>query len=227
MDSTYCVGCLLKDGSITGHVDGQVPECKFCYEKDAAIIASIENNEAAVDMLNHVDELLPVMEETDATRQNGKERRRQQRILAKKYAKRAPKNLAIANSKYKQLPANASSDDFDVVNKKCFNAEKKAIYAYQTVISIEFEELPKNFRFGRSLTSLISHISDLADSYDIDILETAASNDGQLVGLHCERCERDDDGEKRNADDVDVLQVKIGFLDKASKLDFIRKTTVA
>lgn len=217
--NNYCVGCHF-----AGTVDGYEPECNCC-KKDAAIIASIENNEAAAYMLAHVDELLHDTNQYDTTHLNNKKARRmQRRIAAKKYARKAPKRLTIVNAKLDRLPANATSDDLDVVIKKCFNADKKAFYAYQTVISIELTELPKNFRFGRSLASLIYNISDRAESTDINILETAASNDGQLVGLHCERCERDDDGKKRNDDDVDVLHVKIGFRDKVSMLDFIRKT---
>lgn len=219
INSNYCVGCRF-----AGTVGGYEPECNCC-KKDAAIIASIESNEAAVDMLEYVDELLPDTKQCNTTRQNKrKARRMQRRIAAKKYARKVPERLTIVNAKLDRLPANASSDDLDVAIKKCFNADKKAIYGYQTVISIELAELPKNFKFGQGLEALILRISNLDASADINILETAMSNDGQLVGLHCERCERDDDGKKRNDDAVDVLHVKIGFRDKVSLLDFIRRT---
>lgn len=206
MNSNYCVGCFF-----AGTPDGYMPECNCC-RKDNAIIGSVENNEAAVDMLDYVDELLPNTKQYD-TRQNArKTRRMQRRIAAKKYAKKAPKSLAIVNAKLDRVPVSASSDDLAVAIKKCFNADKKAIYAYHTSIFIELEELPKNFRFGRSLASLIFKIFDWAESADINVLEAALSNDGQLVGLHREG---------------NVLCLTIGFRDKASRLDFIRKTAAA
>ena len=198
-NSIYCVGCLF-----AGTSDGYEPECNCCLKKDAAIIASVENNKEAV------DKLLPDTKQCDTTDQdNRKNLRRQRRIAAKKYARKAPERLAIVNAKLDRLPESASSDDLNVAIKKCFNANKKAIHTYQTTISIEFAELPKNFSFGKNLWALICRISGWAESADIDTLKTAASNDGQLVGLH-----REDT----------TLQVKIGFLDKSSMLDFIRKT---
>lgn len=205
INSNYCVGCCF-----AGTVDGYEPECNCCCKKDAAIIASIENNEVAVNMFDHVDELLPDTKQCDTTHQDKKKARRmQRRIAAKKYARKAPERLAITNAKLDRLPVSASSDDFAVANKKCFNAEKKAICAYQTTIFIEFAELPKNFKFAKSLYSLIFRISSLAEPSDIEVLQTAISNDGQLVGLHREG---------------NVLQIKIGFRDKVSMSDFIHKT---
>lgn len=229
--NNYCVGCYF-----AGTVDGYQPECNCC-KKDAAIIASIENNEVSVDMLDYVDELSSGTKQYDTTHQNNKKARRmQRRIAAKKYAKTVHKNFAIATSKLKRLSANASSDDFDAAFKKLFNTDKKDVHSYQTSIDLAFPEIPEKSSFGPNMDTLYIAISKWKDAKDVSrdmklacdnairILEAAFRYDGQLVGLHCERCERDDDSKKRHDDDVDVLHVKIGFSDKVSLLNFISKT---
>lgn len=222
-----CTGC-----SFAGFVGGYEPECN-CSKK-AAIMA--ENSEVTADM---VDDLLPDTEELYYTHQDAKNCRIHRRIAAKKHNRKAPKSLTIVNAKCNRLPESASSDDIEVVTKKYSNAAKKAVYRYDTPISLEFPEIPEGTSFGHGIDALYTIIYKWKKNKDAScemklacdnahsILEAAFSNDGQLVGLHCERCERDDDGKKRNDDDVDVLQVKIGFHTEVSKSNFIRRTTAA
>lgn len=233
MNSNYCVGCFF-----AGTPDGYMPECNCC-RKDNAIIGSVENNEAAVDMLEYVDELLPNTKQYDTRQDAKKARRMQRRIAAKKYAKKAPKSLAIVNAKLNRLPFSASCTDFEVATKKCHNADKTSVYSYQTSITLAFPEIPIGTSWGHGKGKLIYIISGwkynkkasaemkVACSDALRILETVFDYHGELVGLHCERCDRDDDGKKINAADVDVLQIKIGFSDKVSLAEFIRKTAAA
>lgn len=217
-NSNYCVGCRF-----AGTVDGYEPECNCCKKKDTTIIASIENNEAAVNMFDHVDELLPDTKQCDTTHQDKrKARRMQRRIAAKKYARKAPERLAITNAKLNRLPVSASFDDLNVADKKCFNADKKAVHSYQTSIALVFPKIPEGSSFGGNISALSLTIYKWKDAKDVSpemktacddalsILKTVASDyDGQIVGLHREG---------------NVLQIKIGFRDKVSMLDFIRKT---
>lgn len=177
-------------------------------------------------MLEHIDELLPDENQSYTTLQNNKKARRmQRRIDTKKYAKKAPNSLAIVNAKLDRLQASATKPtDFTAANKKCFNASKKAVYSYQTSITLAFPKIPKETSFGRYMDTLCFTISGWKAAKDVslemkiacknacDILKEAIAANGQLVGLH----------RKDN-----VLQVKIGFRDKTSKLDFIRKTAAA
>lgn len=219
-NSNYCVGCLFN-----GTVDGNESECCNCHKKDAAIIASIEKNKAAVKMLDYVDNLLPDTKQYDTIRQDKKKARRMQRRIAdKKYSKKAPKNLAITTAKLNRLSVGSSSDDFEVANKKCFNAAKKAVYSYHTSIALAFPEIPKGSSFGSNMDTLYLTISKWKNAKDVSpemetacddalrILKMANSDyDVNLVGLHREG---------------NILHLTIGFHDKISMLDFIHKKAV-
>ena len=222
MMMNYCVGC-----SLTGTPE-EFPECNRCIGKEALA------EKTAVDYAEYVDEL------KHDTRQDAKKARRmQRRIAAKKHAKKAPKSLAIVNAKLNRLPSSVSSADLEFAIKKCYNADKTAVYSYHTSIALAFPEIPKGTSWGRGKGKLYYIVSEwknnkkasaemkVACSDAIRILDTVFDCHGELVGLHCERCDRDDDGKKRNVADVDVLQIKIGFSDKVSLSEFIRKTAAA
>lgn len=210
-----CAGCAF-----AGAVDGYEPECN-CAKKEA-ILASIANNdgvEACIEYVDYVDELLPSTPDTvdqPNVRQMQKSRRMRRRIDAKNSARRTPESLAIATARFNRLPVDADSASFEVANKRCFNAAKKAVYAYKTSVSIRVLELPNKIKFGSSLDTLINVVSLWGSESDVSILRTALAYNGQLVGLH-----------RESKGDNSVLQVKIGFRDKASKLDFIRRTVAA
>lgn len=211
-----CEGCFYN-----GVTDGYKPECCNC-RKVAEYMKAKVDTDSMDDVLEHVDELLPDTEQHDTYQDDKKTRRMQRRIAAKKYAKKAPKTLAVVNAKYNRIPLTAISDAFDLVGKKVFNAEKNAAYSHRApIIKLEFPEIPKESSFGQSINTLIHRLSIWKNEDDsstemkiacenaIKYLNTVSSYDSQVVGLH-----REDN----------VLYLTVGFRDKISLLDFLQKT---
>lgn len=90
--TNYCVGCVFN-----GTINGAMPECSNCPQKDKAIVASIktENANAADMMAEFVDELLPADADTSQSVSN-KAVRRERRAVAKRYDSKTPKTLGAA-----------------------------------------------------------------------------------------------------------------------------------
>lgn len=205
-----CEGCFY-----AGVTNGYKPECK------CARAAKYKETEESVPT-ELIDELLPDTEQHDTYQDDKKTRRMQRRIAAKKYAKKAPKTLAVVTAKYNRIPTTALLDSFDAAGKKVFHAEKNVAYSYRApIIRLEFPEIPKKSSFGQSIYTLINRLSVWKNDDDsstemkiacenaIKYLNTVSSYDSQMVGLH-----REDN----------VLYLTVGFREKISLLDFLQKT---
>lgn len=208
-----CEGCFY-----AGVTNGYKPEC------NCARATKYKETEKSVptELIDDIDELLPDTNQHDTYQDDKKTRRMQRRIAAKKYAKNAPKTLAVVNAKYNRIPSTALLDSFDAAGKKIFNAEKNAAHIYRApIIKLEFPEIPKETLFGNSIYSLLYRLSDWKTKDDsttemkiacetaIDYLNTASRYDAQVVGLHREG---------------NILHLTLGFREKISMLDFLQKT---
>lgn len=199
-EMNLCNGCFY-----AGAADGFKPECN-CQNRIRYEEMEEKQEKVTADAWDTIYPMYDTFSETVKTGQQRQERR----ISRRKANKKANQMLPIVEAKYRNLSSYATKSEYNRLENKCRNAEKKATRNEQVTVTISFPTSIEKVQ-GRGISNLKKLFSAWADNPEkmagsetkiapkiateietecekaMEMLETAKRYNGEVVALYKEQ----------------------------------------